>query len=472
MEEQIIIHVRNGQCKLATSINHIHTLRQEFRIRVPGAFYSPAYRQRRWDGYAYYITESGYFSTGLLIKVCDFLKKEGYKYHLEDERSSFKHKTIPTKLGKLTLRKYQLASVKAIVLNYYDKLYFPRGILDEATNAGKNLIAAALFKSYPEDKKLIFVVNRQHIYIQAKKELGDLVGKNEIGYIGPDGIKWNRFMICMAQSIASKIHSLKDQLSQFDISVVDEAHYASSKTYKDILHKLESSYVRLGMSGTPFKHKDKNKNEKILSFFGPTLYKISNDDLIKGGFSTKPIVTILQGNTLINIKGDYKQEETLGLIKSKERNKVLIKRVRTHIAKNRLPLLVVAKFHNHTELLYKKISKNFPDLVVKFIHVKVSNRMEILKEFKEGKIDILISSKLIKEGQNLPLIRSMIMACGGDSVIDVLQIVGRALRKHKSKKLIYIDDFWDKGAYLKRHSLHRLKVYKTEGFKITDNTIK
>lgn len=464
--EEILIQVRNSQCKVLTTINHIQGLRKEFRIRVPGAFYSPAYQQRRWDGFAYYITESGNFSSGLLPSICTYLKKEGFLYHLEDLRTKFKHDKVPTRVGNLELRKYQLASVKSIVNNYYDGLYFPRGIIDEATNAGKNLIAAALFKSYGEDKKLIFIVNRQHIYKQARQELAELVGEREIGFIGPDGIKWNRFMICMAQSISSKIRTLSHQLSQFDIALLDECHYSSSPTYKEILLKLESSYVRVGMSGTPFKHKDKNKNQRILSFFGPTLHKTSNDDLIRLGFSTKPVVTILQGNTLITIKGNYKEEETQGLIKSKERNKRIIRRITTHQKKGRLPLLLVAKYHNHTELLYRKVCKAFPELRVKFIHVKVKDRMDILKEFKDGKLDILVSSKLIKEGQNLPLIKALVIACGGDSAIDTLQLVGRALRKHKSKSRVYIDDFYDRGHYLLRHSKHRLNSYKNEGFKI------
>ena len=206
---------------------------------------------------------------------------------------------------------------------------------------------------------------------------------DEIGFIGSEGIKWNRFMICMAQSISSNINKVRDQLSKFDICIVDEVHYASSPTYKQILLALDNSYVRIGMSGTPFKHKDKNKNEKILSFFGPILHSISNDDLIKLGFSTKPIITTLDGNTLIKIPKDFIQEQTLGLIKSKERNGNVIRRVGLHVKKERLPLLLICKFHNHTELLYKKVVRKFPNLKIEFIHVGVKNRREILQRVKK-----------------------------------------------------------------------------------------
>jgi superfamily II DNA or RNA helicase len=465
----IEIKVNNSKCKVDCTLEEMAILRKNLRIRAPGAWYSDAFRKRVWDGFNYYITDSGYLHTGLLPKLLELLEKQNWEYEITDQRDKVKHGKIPTRVGKLELRDYQFKSTESVVKNRIKDIYFPRGVLNEATNAGKNLIAAALFKAYKEDKKLIFIVNRKHIYLQGKKEIQELIG-NEVGYIGDDGVKWNRFMICMAQTVSKKIHSFKSQLSQFDICLVDECHYASSKTFQVILLALENCYLRVGLSGTPFKHKDKNKNEKILSYFGPILHSTSNDDLIRLGFSTKPIVTILNGNTLIKIPKEYKEEETLGLIKSKERNGQVLKRVKKHVSKKRLPLLLICKFHNHTELLHKKVSKKFPDLKVEFIHVKVKNRMEILKNFKDGKIDILVSSKLIKEGQNLPLIRALIIAAGGDSVIDVLQIVGRALRKHKSKKKVYIDDFKDIGYYLARHSNHRIKVYKSEKFKIVDRT--
>lgn len=459
------IIIGNSKGKIECPYVILSKLRAVLRIRVPGAWYSPAYRNRTWDGFSYYITESGYFFLGLLPKVIENLKKLEIDYEITDTRQNLFPGKIVTKFNKVTLREYQLAAVKSVLYNRVEGLPFQRGILDEATNAGKTLIAASIFKTYPDDTKLIFIVNRQHLYLQLKKEVAELVGSNELGYIGADGFKMNRFMVCMAQTI-SKSRKYQDLLERFDICILDECHYCSSPTYKYILHHLENCSVRVGLSGTPLKHKDKNKNEKILSFFGPPLHTTSNKDLIDAGFSTPPIVTISKGNTLVKVNGDYKAEETNGIILSKERNGKVLSRVKLHISKGRYPLLLIAKFHNHTELLFKKVKKAFPYLKVNYIHVGVKNRIEILEQFKAGEIDILVSSKLIKEGQNLPLIKALVLACGGDSQIDLVQLVGRALRKHHTKKKVYIDDFYDQGFYLKRHSNNRLKEYKRQQFKI------
>lgn len=462
----VTIILKNDKAKLVCTDKVLLHLRNKNRIRVPGAWYAPSFRNRSWDGFAYYVTTAGYFMMGLLPKIISQLVEMDEEIEIDDLRDTIVPEKIVKQFGKITLRDYQYSSVKSIVKNKVEGISFQRGVLNEATNAGKTLIAASIFATYPDNLKLIFVVNREHLYKQIKEELPELIDKREIGYIGADGVKWGRFMVCMAQTLSKGNYTHK--LDQFDICIIDECHYASSSTYKYILAHLENCSVRIGMSGTPFKHKDKNKNEKILSFFGPETHVTSNQDLIEAGWSTKPIVTVVNGNTKVKVPGDHIEEQNKGLIFSKERNGRVIKRCKHHVKKGRYPLLLVCKFHNHTELLYKKVKKAFPELRVNYIHVKVKNRLKILKDFKEGKIDILVSSKLIKEGQNLPLIRALVLAAGGDSLIDLLQIVGRALRKHKSKKLVYIDDFKDIGTYLGRHSKHRIKELKKQGFKVIE----
>lgn len=69
----------------------------------------------------------------------------------------------------------------------------------------------------------------------------------------------------------------------------------------------------------------------------------------------------------------------------------------------------------------------------------------------------------------MPLIKYMQNAASGDSQITALQLIGRAIRKHESKTKVYYEDFWDEGAYLRRHSKHRIMYYKKEGYKVIEN---
>jgi len=50
-------------------------LQKLYTFRVPGATYTTAYRSRSWDGKKRFISQSGVFRSGLLIKMLAHLKK-------------------------------------------------------------------------------------------------------------------------------------------------------------------------------------------------------------------------------------------------------------------------------------------------------------------------------------------------------------------------------------------------------------
>jgi superfamily II DNA or RNA helicase len=107
-------------------------------------------------------------------------------------------------------------------------------------------------------------------------------------------------------------------------------------------------------------------------------------------------------------------------------------------------------------------------LRVEMVHHKTVNRAKLIKEFKEGNIDILIGSMIVKRGKNFPLMKAMIHAGGGDSEADILQLFGRATRTHKDKQYTFFEDFFDEGNYLKRHSKHRLMAFKRENLEVIE----
>lgn len=470
----MIIDLHNHRSRLHPDfVKQLTEIQADFKIRANGYFWSPAFRSGQWDGYVKYISDAGYFGTGLWPKIKAYLDKKKYNYLVHDYRETNHTYKIPKELPGAIPREYQIQAARDVLENKVGDVWFPRGISNQATNAGKTIFAALLYKAFRGQVKCLFIVNRVHLYRQGLEELPKLIGE-DVGGIGPGGkVKLRPFTIASVQTLTTKVAKYREVLRNYDIVIVDECHYAPSKSYQRILTALDNATIRVGMSGTPLKHRDKNRNEKVREYFGEEVTTVSNKELIDKGYSTKPIVTILDGNLDVIIPGDADGEVKSGIIRNPKRTKAILKRVKHHTTKGRTPMLVVGKFHDHVELLYKKIAKRYPDLRVEYIHVGVPNRLKILKDFKEGKVDILVSSLLIKEGANLPLIRALVYAAAGDSSIVLLQIIGRALRKHKSKKRVYIDDFMDVGAYLKRHSKRRLIELKAQGFKIIEkHTIK
>ena len=282
-------------------------------------------------------------------------------------------------------------------------------------------------------------------------------------------VRWGDIMVCMVPTLNNRLDEYKRKLSQYNSVLFDECHLASSKTSKRVISNLFNTVVRVGLSGTPLLHKDPTKNMDIMAFFGDVVYKITNRELMDMGYSTPVKVKMLLGNLDIKYKGDYDREYEEGIISNKDREKRILDRVSFYLHRAQYPILIIGKYHRHVEGFYKKCKREFGSSYrIAYIHGKVKDRYEILDRYKEGDIDILIASYLIKLGQNMPKIRVIINMAGGDSHINAIQIIGRLIRKHDSKKKVIYDDFYDEGAYLKRHSKHRIMYYKKEKYPVLE----
>lgn len=467
---KVKIHITNNMCRIMGSVPLLEEIHEDFKIKVKGAFFSPAFRKRQWDGKKPWVTSTGNFNTGLLPKVLNYLKANEVEVELLDNREMMIAGKLPDSIGGLTLRGYQKESTQAVVDSTLFGIQWPRGILHEATNAGKNLIAAAIHETY-EDGTTFFFVHRTLLYKQAIKEIGNLLGKSEVGMIGPGVVKISRFNICMIRSFGLKCHLAEVRKATANATkvIVDECHRAASKEYQKALSNFYNSPIRIGLSGTPDLKGDKNYLESMRAFFGEKLHHTSNMDLVEGGYSTRPIIRISLGEYRRKLPGDYKGEYDLVITKNKSRNRKVWSKVLKKANKGIYPIMVFTKYIEHAKRLYSQMPEEIRNnYSVGVIHSKVKNKEAILDKFKVGKIDILIATHLIHEGQNMPLIKYAINCGGSDSATVIVQWVGRMLRTHKTKKKVIIEDIFDLGTYLKRHSKHRVRYYKAEGFEVIE----
>lgn len=474
----IKIRVNNNKCELSgIGVPDLKKLRKEplLCIRVPGAFFSPAFKKRRWDGKFYFVNERGIFDTGKLPQVTGYLKSYGLKFKIIDERRGFKPRFKVMGLRDFKLRDYQYEAQMAVTTNKVEGIDFPIGFIKAATNAGKTLISSVIHRAY--NKKTLFIINSKDLLEEALREVPQYL-PDEVGYITADGIKWNNFMVVMVKTAHNRIHQIIPELKNYEVCIVDEADLATSKTYTTLLQNLFHCYVRVGMSGTQFTKlaKDKLKREKIRALFGENIFEISNMDLIEKGHSSKVEVTIVDGNKeVMGRKGFWKDEYDEGITRNDKRHERVFKRVDNHMSKGNYPMLIFAQYHEHVMNLYYYLMERYAyaesggAITIDWVHHKRKDRKEVVSRFRRGDIDILVGSMVLKRGKNFPLTKYILNAGGGDSFTNVLQgPIGRAVRIDKSKKLTYIEDMFDQGLYLKKHSKHRRIAYRNEGFKVID----
>lgn len=431
---------------------------------------------RGWDGCIDYISESLKFRSGLLQVVHDKIIELGGEVVIIDNTLDFKVKPrIPTRVGNQKPRPYQIDSVKSLIYNKIANHYHYQGVMDAATNAGKTTIMAMIFHAFRRKIPAIILLKDGDLFEQFRRELPELINSKHLGFVRGKEINFQHVTVAMVQTLSPQASHHKNALAKFGIVLVDEADEGDSKSYKTIIKYLYNAKVRVGLSGTIYMSKlkkDEAKNMNLRSFFGNVLFKITKKEMVDLGYSTPVIVKLWPGSNLPSIPGDFAAEYDTNITHNKQRAKEGLKLLRKAILANRLPGIVIFRYHKHGELLYKKYKKLALkyNLTIDFVHGDTKNRKDILKNFREGKIDILISSFIVKRGKNFPLIKYIQNASATDSNETVSQIMGRGERKHDTKKLYHLDDFMDEGRYLGRHSRHRLRYYKAEGFKVIDKT--
>lgn len=475
MKKKIKIIIRNHRCQIADYQLALQMRENKrFKIRVPGAYFAMQNNRNGWDGYKRYITENGTFDTGLLEDVLDFLKEEKVKVELVDKRNLFKEIGLVHEVAGIKGRHYQVEAIKAIVEGRLAGLRWQRGILYEATNAGKTLIAAMLVSSFASKRRGIFLINNQVIFNQLVEELRELLGSDVVGYVSSKKTDWKRFNICMVQTLSNRIKGnprIRADVQNTDIILVDEAdEVIGYKTTQHILSVAYDAPIRVALTGSADTAKDKIKRKQVEQFFGRVVHKTTNKQMVEWGYSAKPHIEILEGNTTEGFDS-YQEAYELGVMKSRERNKKVWKRVWSHLKQGRTSILILIRYRKHAKYLLKHIPEKIRDTyTIKAITGASKTREQVLKEFKEQRFEILICSMIIKRGKNLPRMQVLINASAGDSHTTIKQILGRGLRKEAGvKEEIYMDDFFDQGEYLKRHSKHRVSFYKKEGFPVKES---
>ena len=122
-------------------------------------------------------------------------------------------------------------------------------------------------------------------------------------------------------------------------------------------------------------------------------------------------------------------------------------------------VLIVVNSIEHGENIAEYLGET--DNEYAFIQGKntTEERADILNRVRSGDLKVLIGTKVMDEGIDIPNIRYMIYASAGKSFVQTLQRIGRLLRISKDKHEVYIFDIIDRNAeYLFNQAKQRVKI--------------
>jgi len=408
------------------------------------------------------------FLEGLKKTLNDYA--EYYKKPLELEeidcrKVSNGHITMPESFinGK-KLRDYQEEAVNV----FLEKKI---GILQIGTGGGKTLIATEAIRRL--GYKTLFVVNKIELLLQTKKVLEDALGI-PIGIIGRGEDKIEDITVATIQTLMKHLPKYKNYLQDIRFVICDECHNIASASYQRLSNYLINTDFRLGMSGTAYR--DDKADLAMNAVCGDVIYNATAESLINENYLMHPKVVfvkdyitpdeaaIIRTSTIGNLIEETKKYPIYYekfIAKNQHRNNLVLSLVKRHTNDK---ILIITRLVEHGIMLTNMIPGS------KHIHGETSKneRVEIMKEFKEGNLNFLVSNISIwGEGVDAEKLRVIINTAANRGSVRTTQLIGRIMRILENKKQPIYYDFLDSEKFFYQATNARKKILREQGYEIT-----
>ena len=483
MSDLIITHFDSAYIQVKCDRALSKELSQYFTFFVPNYQYTPAYKNKIWDGQIrLFNVHSGKLYAGLTDYLLQFAKDRNYTVEYE----------IP-EIEKVSPEQV-FSFIKNLKISIGDKEIMPhehqfdaihhainkrRCLLLSPTGSGKSLIIYALIRYYlsklPENKKILIIVPTTGLVTQMLSDFEDYSNLSSWNakrnchsvYSGQAKKSTKRVTISTWQSIYKLPQS---DFEEFGAVIGDECHLFKAKSLTGLLTKLTNAEYRVGTTGTL----DGTQTHKLVieGLFGRVKKIITTKDLMdKKILSPINIQCVTLDHEAIvkqNCKKLKYQEEMDFLVQNESRN-VFIENLVSNLKGNTLVLFNYVE--KHGKPLYDAISAGAKNTHLIYGGTDVSQREDIRRLMeKETNTNLIASYGTCSTGINIRNINNIVFASPSKSVIRVLQSIGRGLRKSEKKDELTVYDISDDLRYKSHvnhtynHMLARLKIYKNENF--------
>ncbi|NQY43089.1 MAG: DEAD/DEAH box helicase family protein, partial [Legionellales bacterium] len=246
----------------------------------------------------------------------------------------------------------------------------------------------------------------------------------------------------------------------FDLGVFDEAHKTAGNKDKHFSLGLDDNNIkidfRLFMTATPKHYRIKKKDDfdnKELAYsmdnrnlYGDVCYKFSFTDAIRQNIicDFKIIISVIESNEIDRLKlraskMDDKDNDTEAV--------KIAHRLALADGLKKHKINKIISFHSRVseakEFICYANNKYFSELdKFNILHVngKMSSgdRHKVIDDFRDSKKGMLTNARCLTEGVDVPAVDCVAFLSPKKSSIDIIQAVGRAMRKYKDKTLGYV----------------------------------
>ncbi|MGN8944829.1 DEAD/DEAH box helicase [Bariatricus sp. HCP28S3_E4] len=364
----------------------------------------------------------------------------------------------------MELRPYQKEAKESIFTEWEKGIQ--KTLLVLPTGCGKTIVFAKVAEEcVKQGDRVLILAHRGELLQQASDKiakatgLGCSVEKADETCLG----SWFRITVGSVQSLMRETRLKRFPADYFNTIVIDEAHHCISDSYQRILNHFTDAKV-LGVTATP----DRGDMKNLGSVFESLAYEYTLPRAVKEGYlSPIKAITIPLKVDLTGVgmqSGDFKAGD-LGtaldpyLYDIAEEMKIYCQGRKTVVF---LPLV--------------KTSQKFRDILNQngFHAAEVNgdsqDRAEILKDFEQGKYNVLCNSMLLTEGWDCPSVDCIVVLRPTKVRGLYCQMVGRGTRLAPGKEhLLLLDFLWHTERHELCHPAHLICESEEVAKKMTEN---
>lgn len=346
----------------------------------------------------------------------------------------------------MQLRPYQIQAKDAVLSEWSEG--HRKTLLVLPTGTGKTVVFAKVVEDRVNNGgRALVLAHRGELLSQAADKIMDASGmacaleKAESTSLGSN----MPVTVGSVQSLAQPKRLARFPRDYFTDIVVDEAHHCLSDSYQRVLAHFPKANI-LGVTATP----DRGDMKNLGQFFDSKAYEYTMPQAIRDGYlcpiKAQMIPLELDISGVKVTSGDFSSGEIGSAL---EPYLDQIAREMTHYCKGRKTVVFLPLIQTSQKFC---AILNCYGLRTAEVNGNSENRAEVLRDFENGRYDVLCNSMLLTEGWDCPAVDCVVVLRPTKVRSLYQQMVGRGMRLFPGKEhLLLLDFLW----MSERHDLCR-----------------
>jgi superfamily II DNA or RNA helicase/HKD family nuclease len=326
-----------------------------------------------------------------------------------------------------------------------------RNLVISPTGTGKTVVAALDYRrlrqldaSFGRTPSLLFVAHRQEILRQSLATFRAVLNEHSFGELFVDGqtpAQWQHVFASIQSLSTARMRG--EDLSRFDVVIVDEFHHAEATTYQRLLERIEPRLL-LGMTATPERSDgvDVRRWFDDRAAFDMRLWDALDQRLLSP-FQYFGVGEEVDLSAMTWRRGAYAQDELSNVLTGDDaRVRHVLRQVHDIVEDPRtMRALGFCVSVDHAKFMAARFSE--AGIVSQAITggTASEDRATAIRRLRSGDLQVLFTVDLFNEGFDVPEIDTVLFLRPTESATLFLQQLGRGLRKAEGKACLTILDF-------------------------------